>query len=347
MYQRRIKKFLLIALAVATAGSQSSASEGSAAGSFKVVQKLPLGGDGRWDYLLVDSQAKRLYIARTTRFMVVNTETGALIGEIADTAGAHGVAIASDLGVGFTSNGQANDISIFELKTLAVTKTIQTGQNPDAILYHAPTRSVFVFNGTSHSATVIDAVAQTPAATIALAGKPEFAVADDHGNVYLNIADKNAITVIDATSRRVKHVWPLAGCEEPTGLAIDKKTNTAFASCGNQKLVVVNLSSGNVVQAIAIGDDCDAAAFDPDTGLVFASNGEGTLTMIGKDQEGSYRVQQTVTTEPGSKTMALDSASHNLYIPAAKFSGPPTQRPRPKIIPDSFEVWVISDRSGQ
>jgi DNA-binding beta-propeller fold protein YncE len=308
----------------------------------QTVHKLNLGGDGRWDYLVVDPDAKRLYVARATRFMVVNTETGEMAGEIVDTPGAHGVALAPDLGVGFTSNGLENRTSVFDLKTLKVSKKIETGQNPDAILYHAPTHSVFVFNGQSHNATVIDASTQVAVATIPLAGKPEFAVADDQGNIYVNIADKNTMTVIDARARKVKAVWPLAPCDEPTGLAIDRDTGTAFASCGNKMLAVVDLSTGKVRQTVAIGDDCDAVAYDPKTNLVFASNGEGTLTVIGKSSQGSYVVRQTLTTQPGSKTMALDPSTQRLYVPAAKFTGPPTRKPRPKVVTGSFEIWVIS-----
>jgi DNA-binding beta-propeller fold protein YncE len=308
----------------------------------KIIRKLPLGGEGRWDYLLADSSANRLYLARATRFMVVDTQTGKLAGEIPDTPGAHGVAVARDLGIGFTSNGQENRVSVFDLKTLAVSKKIDTGKNPDAILYHPETKSVFVFNGTSHNATVIDATLQAAVATIPLAGKPEFAVADDHGNVFVNVEDKNTITVIDAKKRAVKAVWPLTGCDEPTGLAIDRAAGEAFASCGNKKLVVVDLNGGKVKQTLPIGDDCDAVAFDPKTHTVFASNGEGTLTVIAKSANGSYRVAQTLTTLSGSKTMALDASSQQIYLPAARFDGPPTQKPRPKVVPGSFEVWVIS-----
>ncbi len=343
MDTRVAAKLLTVLVAIAACGAMPLLGADSSAGPTKVVQKLPLGGEGRWDYLLVDPDDKRLYIARATRFMVVSTNTGEIVGEIPDTPGAHGVAIARDKGIGFTSNGQENQVSVFDLKTLKVTKKIATGQNPDAILYHAPTGSVFVFNGESHDATVIDANSLTVAATVPLAGKPEFAVADDHGNAYVNIADKNTITVIDAQSRKVKDVWPLAACDEPTGLAIDKRSGTAFASCGNKKLAIVNLSTGKVAQALPIGDDCDATAFDPNTNLVFASNGEGTLTVIGKDGSGPYRVRQTLKTQPGSKTMGLDAGARKLYLPAAKFSGPPTQKPRPKVLPGTFEVWVISE----
>jgi DNA-binding beta-propeller fold protein YncE len=330
---------LILALSVPSAVPVMAQVSGTQAA--QTIRKLTLGGDGRWDYLVVDPDAKRLYVARATRFMVVNSETNEMAGEIADTPGAHGVALAPDLGIGFTSNGLENRTSVFDLKTLKVTKKIETGQNPDAILYHAPTHSVFVFNGQSHNATVIDAVALVSVSTIPLAGKPEFAVADDQGNIYVNIADKNTMTVIDARARKVKAVWPLAPCDEPTGLAIDRNTGTAFASCGNKVLALVDLSTGKVRQTVAIGDDCDAVAFDPKTNLVFASNGEGTLTVIGKDAQGSYSVRQTLTTQPGSKTMALDPSTQRLYVPAAKFTGPPTQKPRPKVVPGSFEIWVI------
>jgi DNA-binding beta-propeller fold protein YncE len=335
-------KLLTLIFALTVSSAIPTIAQVSGTQAAQTIHKLNLGGDGRWDYLVVDPDAKRLYIARSTRFMVVNTETGDLVGEIADTPGAHGVALAPDLGIGFTSNGLENRASVFDLKTLKVTKKIETGQNPDAILYHTPTHSVFAFNGQSHSATVIDAVAQVAVATIPLAGKPEFAVADDKGNIYVNIADKNTMTVIDARTRKVKAVWPLAPCDEPTGLAIDRNTGTGFASCGNKLLAVVDLSTGEVRQTVAIGDDCDAVAYDPTTNLVFASNGEGTLTVIGKDRQGSYSVRQTLTTQPGSKTMALDPSTQRLYIPAAKFTGPPTQKPRPKVVPGSFEIWVIS-----
>lgn len=341
MNRQRSAALLFAALAITTIGSAPLAGQNKTAGPMRVVRKLPLGGDGRWDYLTVD--ANRLYIARATRFMVVNIEKGEFVGEIPDTPGAHGVAIATELGMGFTSNGQSNDVSVFDVKTLAVTKKIPTGQNPDAILYYAPTRSVFVFNGQSHSVSVIDAASLSVTATIPLAGKPEFAVADDHGNVYVNIADKNAITVIDAASRKVKGMWPLGSCEEPTGLSIDKSKSVLFASCGNQKLAVVDLSTGKVIQTVPIGDDCDATAFDPNKQLVFASNGEGSLTVIARDDRGSYHVQQTLATQTGSKTMALDSSSGRIYLPTGKFSGPPTQKPRPTLIPGTFEVWVIAE----
>lgn len=308
----------------------------------KVVRHLPLGGEGRWDYLLVDPDTNRLYIARSTRFMVVSTENGELIGEIPDAPGAHGVALASDLGVGFTSNGMENKVSVFDLKTLKVERKIETGANPDAILYHADTHTVFVFNGKSHSATVIDAKARQTVATLSLAGKPEFAAADDQGNIYVNIADKNSMTVIDAEHRKVKATWPLDPCEEPTGLVLDVKTHTAFASCGNKELAVVNLGDGKVRQTVPIGDDCDAVAYDSKSGLVFTSNGEGTITVIGKARDGSYQVRQTLPTRPGSKTMALDTSTQFLYVPAARFTGPPTAKPRPQVVTGSFEVLVIS-----
>ena len=311
--------------------------------SAKVLRHLPVGGEGRWDYLLVEPDTNRLYIARSTRFMVVSTESGELIGEIPDTPGAHGVALAPDLGVGFTSNGLENKVSVFDLKTLKIERKIETGANPDAILYHADSHTVFVFNGKSHSATIVDAKSRQTVATLPLSGKPEFAAADDQGNIYVNVADKNALTVIDAAQRKVKATWPLGSCEEPTGLALDLRNRMAFASCGNRKLVVISLAEGKVRQTLPIGDDCDAVAFDPKSGMVFASNGEGTLTVIGKARDGSYQVHQTLPTRPGSKTMALDTSNQHLYVPAARFTGPPTAKPRPQVVPGSFEILVISE----
>ena len=191
--------------------------------------------------------------------------------------------------------------------------------------------------------TLIDAKARQTVATLSLAGKPEYAVADDQGNIYVNIADKNSMTVIDAAQRKLKATWPLGPCEEPTGLALDVKSRTAFASCGNKKLAVVNLSDGKVSQTVPIGDDCDAVAYDSKSRLVFASNGEGTITVIGKATDGSYQVRQTLPTKPGSKTMALDTSTQHLYVPAARFTGPPTAKPRPQVVPGSFEILVISE----
>jgi YVTN family beta-propeller protein len=337
-----VQALIVVILAFVPAGYVLAVG-GDNSASAKVLRKLPLGGEGRWDYLLVDPDTNRLYIARSTRFMVVSTESGELVGEIPDTPGAHGVALAADLGTGFTSNGQEDRVSVFDLKTLKVQKKIETGKNPDAIIYHAATRDVFVFNGRSHDVTVIDAASQRVIATISLPGKPEFAVADDNGSIYVNVADNNSMAVIDAAQRKVKAMWPLGSCEEPTGLALDLKNLTAFASCGNKKLAVVSLSDGKVSQTVPIGDDCDAVAFDPKSGLVFASNGEGTLTSIGKNERGSYQVNHTLHTKPGSKTMALDTSTQRIYVPAAKFTGLPTAKPRPQVIPGSFEVLVISE----
>jgi YVTN family beta-propeller protein len=339
---KRLVALIVVGLAFVRAGSMLAVAIDNSA-SPKVLRHLPLGGEGRWDYLLVDSETNRLYIARSTRFMVVNTESGELIGEIPDTPGAHGVALAADLGTGFTSNGQEDRVSVFDLKTLKVQKKIETGKNPDAIVYHAATHEVFVFNGRSHDVTVIDAVSQRAIAAISLRGKPEFAVADDRGNIFVNVADNNSMAVIDAAQRKVKATWPLGPCEEPTGLALDPKNRIAFASCGNKRLAVISLADGKVKQTVPIGDDCDAVAFDPESGLVFASNGEGTLTSIGKNEGGSYQVNQTLQTKPGSKTMALNTSTQRIYVPAAKFTGPPTAKPRPQVIPGSFEVLVISE----
>ena len=307
------------------------------------VRKLTPGGDERWDYLVFDPATNRLYISRTTRVMVVDAESGKAIGEIPNTPGVHGIALAPDLGVGFTSNGKENKVSVFDLKALKELKKIETGQNPDSILYHTPTHQLFVFNGASHDVTVIDAAKQSVVATIPVAGRPEFSVADDNGNIYFNIEDKNSLAVIDAAQRKVKTVWSLGTCEEPTGLAIDIKSQTAFSACANKQLAVVDLNTGKVTQTVPIGDDCDAVTFDPVTGNVLASNGEGMLTLIHPGNDGKYAVRNTIATQSGSKTMALDVEHHRVYVPAAKFTGKPTARPRPQPVAGSFEVLVISE----
>jgi YVTN family beta-propeller protein len=328
-------------LAVVIIATSASLGAQTATPHFTVISKFPLEGSGRWDYLYVDTESRRLYMAQTTHVVVLNADTGAVLGDIPDTPGAHGIAIAPELGIGFTSNGGENKVSVFDLKTLKVLSKIETGANPDSILFHPATHAVFVQNGKSDSSTIIDAVKRTVIATIPLTGRPEFSVYDDHGNVFINLEDKSAITVIDAASKKVTATWPIAGCEEPTGLAIDRGSHMLFSACANKVLAIVDSDSGKVIQTLPIGDDCDAVALDPDTGYVFASNGEGMLTIIHRDASGKYAIEQTLPSVPGSKTMALDPSTHKIYLPSAKFTGSPTGHPRPSVVPGSIEVLVV------
>jgi len=313
----------------------------ASSGSFKVVNRVPLEGGGRWDYVTADSDSHRVYIARATHVSVLDSETGAVVGDIPDTPGVHGVAIADDLGIGFISEGQTNKVAVFDLKTLKVTSQIETGQNPDSILYHPATHLVFVQNGKSKSTTVIDANTKQAVATIALSGKPEFFAYNEKGNVFINLEDIHSIGVIDAASKKLKATWPMKGCESPSGLALDNKTNTLFSGC-DSALMVVDSNTGKVRQSLPIGEDCDGVYFDPSTGYVFASGGAGTLTVIHAESSGKYAVVQNLDTPPGSKTMGLDTAAHKVYLVSAKFAGNPTATPRPAVVTGSIEVLVIS-----
>jgi YVTN family beta-propeller protein len=308
---------------------------------FKVISKFPLEGAGRWDYLFVDSDSRRVFMARATHVSVFNADTGAVIGDIPDTPGVHGIAIANELGVGFISLGGENKVSVFDLKSLKVLSKIETGGNPDSIFFHPATRTVFVQDGKSNSSTVIDAEKRTVIGTIPVGGRPEFSVYDDEGNVFINLEDKSSLVEIDAGAKKVKATWPLTGCQEPTGLAIDREHHRLFSACANKVLAVINSQSGKVLQTLPIGDDCDAVAFDPKTGYIFASAGEGVLTIIRADSSQKYAVEQSLPSMPGSKTMALDPSTHKLYIPTARFTGSPTGHPRPAVVPGSIEVWVV------
>jgi hypothetical protein len=314
---------------------------------YKVSKKLSVGGDGGWDYLIVDAPARRLYVSRGTRVMVFDSDSGASVGEIPNTEGVHGIALAPDLNRGFTSNGRANTITIFDLKTLKTIGEVKsTGQNPDAILYDAASKRVFAFNGRSGDATAIDAATGQVAGTIALGGKPEFAQADGSGRVFVNIEDKSAIAVIDSKKLTVLHTWPLAPCEEPSGMSSDTAHKRLFVGCGNKMMAAVDMGSGKVVATVPIGEGVDANGFDPGTGLAFASCGDGTLTAAHLDAADRFTVVQSIPTEPRARTMALDEKTHRIFLPTAQFGPPPpattaTPRPRPSMLPGTFVILVV------
>jgi YVTN family beta-propeller protein len=313
---------------------------------YKVVRKTALGGEGGWDYLKVDADARRLYISRSTRVIVVDADSLSPLGEIPDTPGVHGIAIAADLGRGFTSNGHDNSVSIFELGTLKTLGRVKAGTNPDAILYDALTHRVFAFNGRSGDVTVIDAAAGTVAGTVPVGGKLEFGVTDGAGRVFVNVEDKSEIAVLDARKMTLTAHWPLDGCEEPTGLAIDVAHRRLFAVCGNKHMVVVDADQGRLVATVPIGEGSDGAGFDPDRQLAFSSNGDGTLTIVHEVTPERFEVLQNVTTQRSARTMALDSKTHNVFLPAAELGERPSPtpeqpRPRPPVLPGSFTVLVV------
>jgi DNA-binding beta-propeller fold protein YncE len=310
---------------------------------YHVVKTITIGGPGRWDYALVDSAARRVYVSHQTHVVVVDADSYAVVGDIPNTPGVHGIALAADLGRGFISDGKGNTVTIFDLKTLKAISTVKTGQNPDAIYYDAGSKRVFAFNGRSANATAINAADGTVAGTIAVGGKPEFAAGDDKGHVYVNIEDKSELLEIDAQKLSVLHHWPLTGCKEPSGLAIDQKNRRLFSVCGNKKMMVVNADSGKVVATPAIGEDPDAAGFDPDTQLVFSSNGEsGDLTVIHEDSPDKYSVVDTVPTKKYARTMAIDLKTHNIFLPFAEFEPvAPKGEEEPPMKPNTFGLLLV------
>jgi len=310
---------------------------------YHLIQKLTLSGTERWDYLTLDHVARRLYVTRGTRVVVLNVDTGKVIGQISPTAGVHGVALAPSLGRGFTSNGATATVTIFDLKTLHVLGQVKTGENPDAIVYEPVSQRVFAFNGKSNTATVFDARNAQVLSTIPLGGRPEFAVADGAGQVYVNIESTNEVVALAAKTLTVKARFPLAPGVEPSGIAMDQAHRRLFIGCHNQKLAVVDADSGQVKATLPIGKGVDANAFDPATGLVFSANGDGTLTIIHEDSPDRFRVVDTVTTQPGARTMALDLQTHTVFLAAAKFAPAPPSVPghpsvRPAVLPDTFTL---------
>jgi len=328
--------------------SLAAAAVAAAGPGYHVIKTYKLGGDGGWDYLTVDASARRFYISRGTHVVVLDADSGKNVGEIPDTPGVHGVALAADFGKGFVSNGREGTVTVFDIKTLApIGSKIKVGENPDAILYEPATKRVFTFNGRSQDSTAIDAASGKVLGTIKLDGKPEFAASDAKGEVFVNIEDKSELTVIDPNKLEVKTKWPLAPCTEPSGLALDRKNRRLFVGCDNKMMAVVDADSGKVLATPAIGEGVDATAYDDETGLAFASCGEGVLTVVREDSPQKFSVVENVKTEPGARTMALDTKTHNVFTVTAKFGPPPAAtadnpHPRRTILPDTFEVLVLS-----
>jgi DNA-binding beta-propeller fold protein YncE len=312
---------------------------------YHVVKTITIGGAGKWDYCIVDTAARRVYVSHGTHVVVLDADSNAVVGDIPDTLGVHGIALAPDLGRGFISNGKANTVTIFDLKTLRPIGAVKSGGvNPDAIYYDAKSKRVFAFNGRSANAVAISAADGKVAGTIPVGGKPEFAVGDDQGHVYVNVEDKSELLEIDAQKLAVVHRWPLGGCKEPSGLAIDQKNRRLFSVCGNKKMMVVDADSGKVVATPAIGEDPDAAGFDPDTQLVFSSNGEsGDLTVIHQDSADEYTVVENVPTKKYARTMAIDFKTHNIFLPVADFESViPKGEDEPAMKPNTFGVLLVS-----
>ena len=315
--------------------------------SYHLLQRFGLGGVDRWDLLAVDAQARRVFISRSDHVAVMDADSGKVLGEVPGTNGVHGIAVAPELKRGYTSNGRANSVTVFDLDSLKVLDEIKVmGENPDVILYDPASKQVFTFNGRSANATVIDAASLKVVATITLPGKPEIAVSDGRGRIYVNIEDKSELAVIDPMAARVLASWTLAPCEEPSGLALDVDHQRLFSVCSNHKMMVLDAQSGRYVAELPIGEGPDGAAFDPATGNAFSSNGDGTLTVVHEDDPDHFSIVANVPTQKSARTMALDSSTHHLYLPAAEL-GPRPQptaeqpHPRPPILPDTFSILVV------
>jgi DNA-binding beta-propeller fold protein YncE len=323
---------LLIVLAAAFAQS-----------GYHQLKKIAVPGDGFWDYLIADGSTGRVFVSHGTEVDVVDGNKGEVTGKIDGLKLVHGIALAPEFNRGFISDGGANQIVIFDLKTLAKTGAVPAGMNPDGIIYDPATKRVFAFNGRSSSATVVDAEKGTLAGTVMLEGKPEFPAPDGKGHVYVNIEDKSEVMDIDASALTVAHTWPLAPCKEPSGMAMDTKTRRLFSGCDNKMMAVMDVDSGKVVATVPIGEGVDSTWFDPGTKYVFDSCGQdGVLTVIHEDSPDKYTVVENVTTAKGARTMALDPKTHNIYLADAEVemlpaaSGDAKGRPRRKVTPGTF-----------
>jgi DNA-binding beta-propeller fold protein YncE len=290
----------------------------AAGGGYKVIKKIPIAGEGGWDYLNIDSEARRLYVSHGTRVEVIDLDTDKVVGQIPDTAGVHGIALVSDVGRGYTSNGKSNNATAFDLKTLKVLGQVPTGNKPDAIIYDPASKRVFTFNGDGNSATAINAADGKVAGTVDLGGGPEFATADGTGKVFVNLEEENMTVAFDSKELKVLNKWPLDPCKTPTAMAIDRKNRRLFVGCRSQVAAIVNADTGKVIQTLPIGDHVDAAAFDAEAGLVFFSNGDGTINIIHQDSPDHYSAVDTVKTAPRAKTMAFDQVTKRIYLSTAE-----------------------------
>jgi len=311
----------------------------AAATGYHVVGEIKIGGEGSWDYLTMDSAARRLYVSHATHVVVVDPDAGKVVGDIPDTPGVHGIAIAPELNRGFVSNGRGNNVTIFDLKTLKTIGQVATGENPDSIRYDPASGRVFTFNGRSSNSTAIDAKTGTVAGTIALGGKPEFSVADGKGNVFANLENTNEIAVIDSAKLTVTKKYSLSPCDGPSGLAIDTKDRKLFSVCSNRMMAISDPDTGKVVATPAIGAGSDGVTFDPGTGYAFSSNGDGTLTIV-QQTGGKWEVAENIATERGARTIALDEKTHKVFLPTAK-TAPSQGAGRATYLPDSFKVLIV------
>jgi DNA-binding beta-propeller fold protein YncE len=308
---------------------------------YHAAKTIPVGGEGGWDYVTVDAAGRRIYVSHGTHVVVLDADTQEKVGDIADTQGVHGIAVAPEFNRGFVSNGRSNNVTMFELKSLKVLGLIPAGSNPDAIIYDPASKRVFAMNGRSGDITAIQAADGKVVGTVAVGGKLEFAAADGKGMIYVNVEDKSELVRIDAQKLSVLDRWPLAPCSEPSGLAMDTQTRRLFVGCDNKMMAVVNADSGGIVTTLPSGEGTDASAFDPETKFAFTSNGEGTLTVVHEDSPDKFSVVENVSTKKSARTMGLDLKTHNIFLPAADFDPPAPGERRGKMKADSFVLLML------
>jgi YVTN family beta-propeller protein len=301
-------KWLAVAMASIALGAGPS--------GYRLLTQVPVPGTGTWDYVMVDGAARRVYVSHQTEVEVLDADTHEIIGKISNTPGVHGIAIASEFGRGYISAGAANAVIVFDLKTLQVTGQIKTEKKPDCIIYDPATKRIFAMNGESNSSTVIDASDNQVKIVLPLGGGPEFSVADGRGNVFVNLEDQNQVARIDSKTLKVEDHWPTAPCGAPASLALDQKNRRLFVGCRSKMMAVMNADTGKVVATYPIGSHVDATAYEPASGLVFNSTGEGNVAVFHQDSPDTYALSETIKTNPGSKTMGLDLQTRRLFIPA-------------------------------
>ncbi len=311
-----------------------------------IIHTFHVGGKDGWDYIAVNHDLKRIYVAHSTLVNIIDENTGDSVGIIPNTTGVHGITFATPFGKGFTSNGRINTVTVFDLKTNKVIEQIKTGAGPDAIMYDAYSKKIFVCDGKGKEATIIDPTNNKVVDSIPLGGKPETPTSDNAGNIYVNIEDKNELVHIDANSHKILNRWTIGKGESPSGLAIDREHKRLFIGCDNKLMIIMNASNGNVIAQLPIGNGCDGTDFDPGTGNAFSSNGEGTLTVIHEDNPNSFRVVATVPTKKGARTSTVDEQTHHLFLPVADLgetrpADSEHPHPRPKIIEGTFEILEV------
>jgi YVTN family beta-propeller protein len=314
--------------------------------AYLFLTEIPIGGEGGWDTLTIDSPANRLYLSHATKVVVVDLNRNAVVGEIAGTPGVHAFVAVPEFQRGFSSNGKEAKSSVIDLRTLKTISKVDTGQNPDAIVYEPRHREIYVFNHTENSATVIDAKSATVTATIPFGGSPEFACVDEKaGRIYCNIEDKSEVAVIDTAKHEVVARWAIAPGDEASGIALDAAHHRLFATCHNKMIVMLDTETGKVVANVPIGAGVDGCAFDDTSQLAFASCGDATTTIAKEEMPDKLIVLQVLKTQRGARTMAVDPKTHRIYLPTAQFQPAPTPSPgaspaRPIIVPNTLKLLV-------